>query len=435
MSFALDVLNKSLSNPKLGVMNFLNEIVNRYPNIISFAPGRPLEKNFNVEKSLGYINRYLETVNIENASNHGYSFLGQYGNTKGIIGDIVCKLILNDEGIVADSSSIVTTVGCQEAMCLCLIALAGNPDEVVLVEDPAYVGIVGAAKLFGIEVVGVPTNENGIIVESLSYAVDKLRKANKTPKLLYVSPDFSNPTGFTSSLERRAQLLDVTRKLGLIILEDHAYNYFYFNDSRIGCLKSHSGSEHVIYLGSFSKSIYPGIRIGFLVADQKINTEGDSFCNLSDELSKIKSFLTVNSSPLNQAIVGGLIVDQNYSLIDFTAKSRAELKLNRDIMLESLIKYFPKHEPWCNDIEWNIPAGGFFITLKLPFCVSDAELFSCVENYGVIWTPMSYFYVREVLSSSIRLSFSYVNRTQIVEGIERLSLFVQEHSRIININQ
>lgn len=419
--FPLERLNEGLMDPKLGVMNFLNEIVGRYPNAISFAPGRPLEKYFDVEKSFDYIKQYLDYVN------HDYSFLGQYGNTKGVIGNLISKLIQNDEGISADSNSIVVTVGCQEAMCLCLLALAGNSGDVIFVEDPAYVGVVGAAKIFGIEVVGVPTDENGIMVDALNAELIRLRNNNKTPRLLYLSPDFSNPTGFTSSLERRRQLLDVTRELGVMVLEDHAYNYFYYSDSRSGCLKSLPGSEHVIYLGSFSKSLYPGVRIGFLVADQKIDVGDGLSCDLSDELSKIKSFLTVNSSALNQAIVGGLIIDQNYSLTAYTEKSRINLKRNRDIMLWSLAKYFPEGALWCDGVEWNIPEGGFFITLKIPFRVSDSELFSCAENHGVIWTPMSYFYVGEVSSSSIRLSFSYVNESQIVEGIERLACFVKEH--------
>lgn len=422
----LESLNKGLVDPKLEVMNFLNEIVGRYPNAISFAPGRPLEKNFHVEKSFDYVHQYLEWKSARGAFNCEYSTLGQYGNTKGIIGDIICNLVSNDEGVAASPNDIVVTVGCQEAMCLCLLALAANPGDVVLVEDPAYVGLVGAAKTFGIEVVGIPTDENGIVVELLNSEVSKLRKANKTPKLLYVSPNFSNPTGFTSSPQRRKQLLDVTRDLGLVVLEDNAYNYFYYEERKSSCLKSLKGSDHVIYLGSFSKSIYPGVRMGFLIADQKIDLGNNKTCYLSDELSKVKSFLTVNSSPLNQAIVGGLIVDNNDSLIDFTQSPRAELKHLRDVMLESCARCFPRDESWCNGVEWNVPEGGFFITLKLPFCVSDAELFLCAEKYGVIWTPMSYFYVGEVTSNSVRLSFSYVSDAQIVEGIGRLAQFVRE---------
>lgn len=418
-------LNKGFDSPKLFVMNFLNEITGKYPSSISFAPGRPLENYFNVEKSFAYVNRYVECMNTHNAYDDNYASLGQYGNTKGLIGDVICKLIANDEGIVTSSENVVVTVGCQEAMCLSLLALAANPGDVILVENPAYVGLVGAAQIFDIEVVGVPTNEDGIIVEELHSIVSDLKKIGKIPRLLYVSPDFSNPTGFTSNLQRRIQLLDVTKELGLTILEDNAYGYFFYNDVRVRCLKSLPGSEHVIYLGSFSKSIYPGLRTGFLIADQKVGMADGSTRNLSDELSKIKSFLTVNSSPINQAIIGGLIISQEYSLISYTEKLRAELKSNRDSMLNALALFFPKEALWCENIEWNIPAGGFFITLKLPFQVSDSELYFCVQQYAVIWTPMSYFYVDGDVSNSIRLSFSYVRESQIYEGIKALSEFVR----------
>jgi (S)-3,5-dihydroxyphenylglycine transaminase len=418
-----DNLNKGLNSSKLSVMNFLNEITGRYPNAISFAPGRPLEDYFNVEKAFTYVNQYVEYMNTYN---HCYSSLGQYGNTKGLIGDVICQLIANDEGIIVGQENVLVTVGCQEAICLSLLAFASNPGDVVLVEDPAYVGLVGAAQVFGVEVVGVPTNENGIVVEMLHSIIAKLKKINKIPRLLYVSPDFSNPTGFTSNLQRRIELLNVTRELGLIVLEDNAYSYFFYNDIRVSCLKSLPCSEHVIYLGSFSKSIYPGVRIGFLVADQKVDMGSKCVRNLSDELSKIKSFLTVNSSPINQAIVGGLIIDQQYSLISYTKNLRSQLKSNRDAMLAALTACFPRKESWCESIEWNTPAGGFFITLKLPFNVSDSQLYSCAQKYGVIWTPMSYFYLDECVSNSIRLSFSYVNEIQIIEGIKRLSEFVKE---------
>lgn len=428
-------LNKGLSDPKISTMNFLNEITNKYPDAISFAPGRPPEKNFDVEKSFRYINRYLEHTNASSTLNYEYSFLGQYGPTKGIIGEIICKLLQNDESIVATPEDVIMTVGCQEAMCICLLALAANPGDVLLVENPAYVGVVGAAKLFGIEVVGIPTDENGIILESLSNITNELKKIKKTPKLLYLSPDFSNPTGNTIDLQQRLELLKTTKKLGLMILEDHAYNYFFYNDSRIRCLKSLPNSEHVIYLGSFSKSIYPGLRIGYLVANQKIDGNNNSASNLSDELSKIKSFFTVNSSPINQAIAGGLIISNDYSLLSYTKTLRNLLKENRNSMVDALNLYFPTSDTWCRNIEWNIPTGGFFLTLKLPFSVTDSELYTCAEKYGVIWTPMSYFDTNEVTSNNLRLSFSYVNELQISSGIKRLSQFVKDLIKIQQPNQ
>lgn len=421
-----DGLNRGLSDPKMLTMNFLNEIANRYPEAISFGPGRPLEKNFNVENSFNYIKKYLEASSINHEYSCDYSSLGQYGNAKGILGEIICKLIKNDEGIIASSNDIIVTVGCQEAIILCLLLLAKNSNDVILVEDPSYVGILGAAKTLGIEVVPVPTDDNGIILDDLSVIVANLKKEKKIPRLLYTSPDFSNPSGATTDLSHRLRLLELTREMNLIVLEDHAYNYFYFGD-KIKCLKSLKNSQHVIYLGSFSKSLFPSVRIGFLVADQIIDSGPKNFFALSDEISKIKSFLTVNTSALTQAIVGGLIVSENYSLISYTEKSRVELKKSYEVMLESLALCFPSDEAWCMGVRWNIPKGGFFITLELPFCISDTELYTCVREYGVIWTPMSYFYVNEKPSRSIRLSFSYVTEPQIREGITKLSLFVKEY--------
>lgn len=422
------LLSKGLKDSKISVMNFLNEITIKYPHAISFAPGRPPEKIFDVERSLGYIAQYLGYTN-DNGKAMNYSSLGQYGNTKGIISELICKLIENDEGIIANKESIVATVGCQEAMCLCLLALAANDGDVVLVESPSYVGIVGAAKLLGIEIIGVPTNENGVDLSELCQIVEDLERQNKKARLLYVSPDFSNPTGFTSSLEQRKKLLELTRELNIIVLEDHAYNYFYFGEDKHKCLKSLPKSEHVIYLGSFSKSIYPGLRVGFLVADQKVSS-ANGLVMLSDEISKIKSFISVNSSPITQAIAGGLIIDKNYSLISHTKLLRDQLRENRNEMLKALSIFFPKNEGWCKSVTWNTPEGGFFMTVSLPFAVTDADLYQCVEEYGVIWTPMKYFYIEDISACSVRLSFSYVTPTQIQEGIKALSLFVK--SKCIN---
>jgi len=422
---SLNKLNVNLQNPKVSVMNFLNEITNRHPTVISFAPGRPLEKNFQVKKSLEYIDSYVAATGAIIGDENSYSPLGQYGNTKGVIGKIISQLIANDEKIFANPEDIVTTVGSQEAMCLCLLGLAANPGDVVLVENPAYVGIVGAAKIFGIEIISVPTNDNGVALEELEPIVKSLKANNKTPKLLYVSPDFSNPTGSTINLERRKKLLEITRQLDLMVLEDHAYNYFFFNDSKINSLKSLPDSNHVIYLGSFSKSIYPGIRIGFLVADQKVYIDDEKSIKLSDELSKIKSFLTVNTSPLSQAIAAGLIISENYSLTSYTKKLREELKSNRNEMLGALKIHFPNDQEWCEGVSWNTPTGGFFITLKLPFNVGDDELYHCAEHYNVVWTPMRYFDIDEKLSKSIRLSFSYVTAAEINEGIKSIAAFVK----------
>lgn len=428
--FALSKINEHLSDPKLSVMNFLNEITSRYPDSISFAPGRPKEEYFDVQGSFSYIDVYLKHINERNGTSLDYSNLGQYGDTKGIIREEVQKLLFNDQKVATDIEDIVITVGCQEAMTLCLMAIVTDANDVILVEDPSYVGLTGIARTLGIEVIGVPTGNDGIDLAALATILTDLSRAGKNAKMLYVSPDFSNPNGFTTSPEARKKILHITREHSVIVLEDHAYNYFYYGETANDCLKSMDNSEHVIYLGSFAKSVYPSLRIGFLVANQKVKTLSDEPLLLADEISKIKSYITVNTPSINQAIIGGLIIEQNHSLVAYTQSRRDFLKDNKKTIMEALEKYFPKDDPHCKGVHWNEPDGGFFITLTLPFSVFDSTLYSCIKSYGVIWCPMRYFGSEQAGGNSLRLSFSYLNKADIIEGIKRLSEFVKEQVKI-----
>src|SRR5882724_2693969 len=163
-----------------------------------------------------------------------------------------------------------------------------------------------------------------------------------------IRPDHTNPTG------------------------GQTYGYFGYG-KRQPSLTAMAGSASVIYLGSFSKTIYPGLRIGFMTANQVIEGTLPEI-RLSDVVSKIKSFLTVNSCQLSQAIVGGLLVKHHYLLKAFVAPRVKEMKKNRDAMVSALQEYFPRDEPWTSGIGWNSPTGGYFLTLKVPFEVSEKDL-------------------------------------------------------------
>lgn len=427
-------LNQSLFDEKMQVMNFLNEITLRYPDAISFAPGRPLERFFDVEKSISYMQSYVDYMQEHRGGDFGD--LGQYGRTNGMIGELIARLLRNDEGIQVTAQDIVVTVGCQEAMCISLLALCGNPGDVTLVADPAYIGISGAAKILGVEALPVPFDDQGLDLEKLQDQIDALAKAGKRAGVLYLSPDFANPTGLTLSLEQRQALLELTRKYQITVLEDHAYNYFCYTENRLPALKSLEGAEHVIFLGSFSKSIFPGLRLGFAVTEQKIDLPDGQTTSLSDEMSKIKSMLTVNTSPLCQAIAGGILVNNDCSLQDYTQSRRETLKGNLDAMLVALSRYFPKDSDWANQVSWTAPEGGFFLTMKLPFEVTNDDLLTSAEQFGVVWTPMSDFYMNKANSNQIRLSFSYVNHEQIDQGIANLARLIEQRiSRIGFVNQ
>jgi (S)-3,5-dihydroxyphenylglycine transaminase len=421
-----DRLNTALFDPKIEVMNFLNEVTSRYPQAISFAPGRPLESSVDVAESLQYIDDFVGYDARMRGTDvrQSYAMLGQYGRTKGVIGQLIAELLQNDEAVTVAGDDIVVTVGGQEAMCLCLAVLCGNRDDVALVIDPAYIGMSGAARVLGIELAAVPAGDRGIDLAALERTVAELSARGKQARVLYLSPDYANPTGITMTLELRKQLLALTRRLNLLVLEDHAYSYFSYDDERLAPLKAMDGAEHVLYLGSFAKSIYPGLRLGFVAADQTVIAPDGRRTRLADEFSKAKSLFTVNSSHISQAIAAGLLVRHACSLKTFVAPRRQVLKRNRDAMIAALERNFPRDSAWAKTVHWNRPSGGFFLTLTVPFAVTDDDLMSSAADYGVTWTPMSYFCLNDTVRREIRLSFSYVNTRQIDDGIARLASLV-----------
>ena len=242
-------LHSSLSDPILEVMNFLNEVTLRHPEAISFGPGRPYDGFFEVDRIGAYLDgytRYLEEE-LGQTPEQVRTALFQYGRTKGQIHELVARTIANDEGIQADPSHIVVTVGCQEAMVLVLRALIAGPDDVLLVTDPGYVGITGAARLLGAETVSVPEDDAGLDLDALRALVQELRGRGKRPRAVYVIPDFANPSGASMSVERRHRLLDFAAQEDLLLLEDNPYGFF----SRVGqqrpTLKSLDTRQRVIY--------------------------------------------------------------------------------------------------------------------------------------------------------------------------------------------
>ena len=421
-------LNRALQNKKIEAMNFLNEIASKYPDAISFAPGRPLEEYFDVNKSFHYLKKFSDYRAYKANLPHDefLNSLGQYGRTNGILSDFIEKLLINDEGFHVSANNVVVTVGSQEAMFLCLLMLFGDRNSVMLITDPAYIGMSGAANLLGIEVVSVPIKTTGIDFIAFKSTLSSLKIAGKVPKAIYLSPDFSNPTGISLSRNNRRDLLDITKEHSIPIIEDHAYSYFNYDSQEKGSLKLLPNSDHVIYLGSFSKSIFPGVRVGFLATSLEILGKDGQCTTFADEISKLKSLLTVNTSPLCQAIVGGILLENNFTLKSYSKDRFAAVKLNRDVMLHALDIYFPSTEYWVKGIKWNRPSGGFFLTLTLPFDLTDDDLVDSATKYKVLWTPMKYFFLEDGASKDIRLSYSYVTPEQIRLGIESLSKFVRE---------
>ena len=417
-------LKSCFGDPLLEVMNFLNEVVLRYPQAISFAPGRPSERHFDVERSLLQTPAFV----AYRAAAKGWSpravwnDLGQYNKTNGIINELVAKELEADEGIRVSPESIMVTHGCQEAMTVLLLGLFDPARDALLVSDPTYIGITGLAGILGIEVVPIPTGDEGLEADAVSAAIAGVRRTGKRPRALYDVPDFNNPLGTQMPLAARHALLAVLRAEGVLLFEDNPYGMFSYDRDPLPTLKALDEHGVVIYLGSFAKTLYPGLRVGYLIADQEVVGKAGQRTLLAVELSKVKSLTTVTTAPVLQAVVGAQLIENGGSLRDFVRGKLPFYKANRDRMLASLEREFGSTSGVC----WNRPAGGFFLTANLPFVFDDACLQDCARDYGVVVCPMSHFALRPGRERQVRFSFSYVDEEQIDEGVRRFARFVRD---------
>lgn len=418
-------LHASVSDPVLDTMNFLNEITIRYPRAISFAPGRPYDGFFDIDQLSAQLDRYLRYL-----GDRGYSprqirdSLYQYGPTAGQIREVIADSLRVDENIDVPAESIVVTVGSQEAMLLALRALISGPDDALVVSSPCYVGITGVARLLDVALVAVEARADGISCADLDQAIRAERARGRRPRAIYVVPDHANPSGTTMPLPARAALLDLAARHDVLILEDSPYRLV-SPGVPVPTLKSLDRQRRVIHLGSYSKTLFPGARVGFAVADQPVVDASGRVGLLADELAKIKSMVTVNTPSLSQAVVAGALLAAGGRVSALNAEPAAYYGRNMRAVLQELDRHFNVARRAALGVRWNRPAGGFFLSVQVRFHADNAALTRSAEEFGVIWTPMEYFYPGGGGQHSIRLSVSYLTDSEIDDGIARLARFIE----------
>lgn len=416
-------MNNNLFDSYLESMNFLNEISINYPKAVSFGSGRPKEDFFNVEELLMGVKQYVKNNKPQEQSVEEYfNYLGQYNKTKGVINDSICKLLAKDEEIHVDSEDIIMTDGAQEGMSIIINTLFSSKNDILLVSDPSYIGFIGYAKIQGISIETVERSKGSTDIDNLECTIKKLIKEGKKPKAIYEVPDFHNPTGGYMAKTERIKLIELAEKYDFYIIEDNPYGYFIYDTEKIPTLKALDKYKRVIYIGSFSKSIFPSLRLGFLVVDQEIMV-GNKKYNLADECKKVKSFITVNTSTLIQAMAGALLQKENYSLKSYCKPKVDNCKKNRDTMANVINHYLEA------DNKWNKPMGGFFGLLDVNFDLTDEIVIECAEKHSVIFCPMNMFYLDKSKGHrQLRLAFSNLTSPKIETGIERLMEFVRSKS-------
>jgi DNA-binding transcriptional MocR family regulator len=369
------------------------------PGLVSLAGGNPYLQSLPLEK--------LGQTAARIIAEDGMTAL-QYGGGQGTaeLRQQVCA-IMAAEGIMdAQPENIVITAGSQSAQDVATKVFC-NPGDVVLVEDPTYVGALNTFEAYQVQVATVPMDADGIIPDLLEARIAALQTAGKNIKFLYTIPSFNNPSGITLSAERRQQVVDICRNANILVLEDNPYGLLRFDGKPLTPLRA-GNPDDVIYMGSFSKIFAPGLRIGWALVP----------AHLQRRYYLASEAVTLCPPTLNQMLVSAYLRDYDWrGQID---TYRGLYKERCDAMLAALDEYMPP------GLSWTHPEGGFFVWVSLPEGVDTYPLLKKAIDAGVVFIPGAAFTHSDDPSNKIRLAFSAVPPESIREGVRRLAPVLRE---------
>ena len=370
------------------------------PGMISFAGGLPNPKAFPVDIIHQCIDETLKT-NSEKAF--------QYGTTEGVtkLRRVLAERMRNKRNIDCELHDILITSGAQQALSLAAMTFL-DPGDTYLTSVPAYLGAVQAFHAFEANCESIPMDAEGIDTDSLRRNLERLRRTGIYPKFFYTVPTFQNPSGETMSLNHRKELLDIASEYDFLIIEDDPYGDLIFEGEKIPPIKSLDKRGRVIYLSTFSKILAPGFRLGWVIASKEI----------LDKLILAKQATDLCTNVFSQ-YVAYEYVNRGF-LDDQVNKISILYKHKRDVMLDSLTKYFPK------EVKWTVPKGGMFIWITLPKMIDTRLMFQKALSKKVAYVVGEAFFPEGGNYHSMRLNFSYSNDDTIKEGIKRLADVINE---------
>lgn len=408
------------------IMTFLSETDIQNANTVSFGSGKPDATYFDMENSLKYIQTYFDYLKEKGLQPIERSeAVGQYTQVKGIIPEFIKKYWETDLGFQnIDKEDILLTVGAQEAYVLAILRLCEQDKHTILTEDPSYIGFSSFARLNGYTIDSIAiTPEGGMNLEILEAKLKTCQENGKPVQLIYVNPDFHNPTGKTMPIEKRTKLIALAETWGFYLLEDNAYKIFQYEGEVLPTLKELDKYDRVLYVESFSKSVFPSIRIAALYATGTIQFNGKEVQKI-DLLAETKAYISVNNPTLDQAFLGGVLLENNYSITTYAANKVKAMKEKRDCLITTLEKHIAEITA---PIHFQIPNGGFFLELQVPFTITKAQLECAIKKYQVIFCPIWFFYMEGSSSTktSIRLAFSKISLEEIRQGVQNLFQFLK----------
>jgi 2-aminoadipate transaminase len=372
------------------------------PDVISFAGGLPAPELFPVER----IQQAAETVLAE----RGREVL-QYSTSEGMpeLREFIARWMSGDS-LQIDPANILIVSGSQQAIDF-IGRIFLNEGDRVIVEEPTYLGMLTAWRPYNLEFLAVPTDQDGMQVDEIESLMPR------QPKLIYSIPNFQNPQGVTLSRERRARLAAVLSAYHLPFVEDNPYGELRYSGEPIPSVlqmeAEYRGSKtldgSVIYAGTFSKVLTPGLRIGWVAAAEPV----------IEKLVQVKQAADLHTSTLNQFITYEVVRDETF-FRNHIAMLRDVYRKRRDLMLRLMAEHFPA------EIRWTQPEGGLFLMVTMPEGMNAADILKRALEYKVAFVPCEGFYIGDTGHNTFRVNFSNARPEMIEEGIRRIGMLLKE---------
>lgn len=390
------------SGMRASAIRALFAVANR-PEVVSLAGGMP----------------YLRSLPLESLAAEAAGLVAQeglvalqYGSGQGIpeLREQICQ-VMALEGIRAHPDDVMVTVGSQMALDL-TTRIFIDPGDVILAEAPSYVGALGTFHSYQAEVVHVAMDDDGLIPEALVAAIDAVRAAGRRAKLLYTIPNFHNPAGVTLADDRRSAIADICRTAGVAVLEDNPYGLLGFDGRPRRAIRA-DDAENVVYLGSFSKTFAPGLRVGWVLAPHAVR----------EKLVLANEAATLNPPVFNQMLISRYLA--NFDWLSQIKEYRQTYAERRDTMLAALADLMPEGTAWTS------PEGGFYVWVTLPEGFDASAMLPRAVTARVAYVPGTAFYADGLGTRQLRLSYCFPPPDRITEGIRRLAGVIADELEVM----
>jgi 2-aminoadipate transaminase len=373
------------------------------PEIISLAGGLPDTTTFPAEDLAAIMARVAADASARAL---------QYGPTEGMDELKECIVrVMAEEGMDVGTDELLVTTGGQQVIDLVCKTLV-DPGDVIVAEGPTYPGAVPTFCAYEADVVQIEMDVDGMRIDVLEETLDRLEREGRTPKFIYTIPTFQNPGGVTMSLERRRRLVRLAAEREIFVLEDNPYGLLRYEGDPLPPLYALDRGEYVIYLGTFSKILSPGLRLGWTAAPRPV----------LEKLNLGKQGADLCSSTFGQHFVVEYFAQRDWR--ELLGRLREVYRRRRDTLLDALAEHLPP------EAQWTRPGGGLFIWATLPDYIDTTDLLARALREHVAFVPGRAAYLDGRGGSSMRLNFSGVGEDDLREGVARIGKVIHEQVRL-----